>query len=98
MQSDSEGLLLFGACAVVAVEVIVIEELPNFKETYNEVRARRRRRMIVTPHETPLHHHTITVVDEPMAASGIYEPVQQQEMTMRSRNVMVCPIRSKFLL
>ena len=98
MQTDSEGLLLFGACAVVAVAVVVIEEWPNIKDAYNEVRARRRRRMLITPHETHLHHPTIPIVDEPMAASGIQEPVRQQEMSMRSRNIMVCPIRLKISL
>ena len=71
--------------------VVVIEEWPTIKETYNEVRARRRRRMMTAPHETHLHPHPLPVVNEPMMASGFHEPVQQQEMTVRSRNVMVCP-------
>lgn len=95
LQSDSEGLLLFGACAVVAVAVVVIEEWPTIKETYKEVRARRRRRMVVTPHETRLHHHTLPVVDEPMTASGYHEPLQDQEMTMRSRNVLVLSLSAE---
>jgi hypothetical protein len=81
---NHQGLILFGACAVVAVAVVVIEEWPMIKETYHEVRARRRRRMSVVPHE---HHHLHLSTEEVgMAASGIHEPLQ--EMTMRSRNTV----------
>jgi hypothetical protein len=83
IHSDSKGLVIFGACAVVAVAVVVIEEWPTIKETYQEVRARRRRRLIVCAHE---HHLPISEEEQPMAASGINEPVQ--EMTMRSRNIV----------
>jgi len=82
------GLILFGACAVVAVAVVVIEEWPAIKETYLEVRSRRRRRMTVDPHE---HHRSPnqhpSTEDVTMTASGFHEPLQ--EMTMRSRNTDV---------
>ena len=83
--SDSEGLLFFGACAVVAVAVVVIEEWPTIKETYHEVRARRRQRMMNGHHRR--HYHDRVPVDESLTASGIHEPLQQ-EMTMRARNVV----------
>lgn len=86
-----KGLILFGACAVVAVAVVVIEEWPTIRETYREVRARRRRRMSVAPHEVYSHrsqnqgnNHGGMAEEPAMAASGIHEPLQ--EMTMRSRN------------
>lgn len=82
-----QGLLLFGACAVVAVAVVVIEEWPTIKETYLEVRdRRRRRRMSVAPH---VYHRPSSVSPEQeqsMVASGIQEPLQ--EMTLRSRNLV----------
>ena len=85
--SDLEGLIIFGACAVVAVAVVVIEEWPNIKETYYEVRARRRRRRLVPPHQ---HYYTVPVDEQPLAASGIHEPVQEtQEMSMRSRTTVL---------
>ena len=68
----------------MAVAVVIVEEWPMIKETYHEVRARRRRRMSVVPHE---HHHLHLPTEEvAMAASGIHEPLQ--EMTMRSRNTV----------
>jgi hypothetical protein len=80
-ESDREGLLIFGVCAVVTVAVIVIEEWPAIKETYQEVRSRRRRRrMVVEPHERQ------DTGEETMMASGIQESLR--EMTMRARNVM----------
>lgn len=85
--ADSQGLILFGACAVVAVAAVVIEEWPAIKETYFEVRARRRRRMIVTPHEHyNFPNQNLSTEEVTMAASGIQEPLQ--EMTMRSRNTV----------
>jgi hypothetical protein len=87
MQANSKGLIFFGACAVVAVAVVVIEEWPTIKETYYEVRARRRqRRMAVNPHQ---HHHHISIEEEEhsMTTSGIREPLPPQEMIMRSRTV-----------
>lgn len=85
--ADPKGLILFGACAVVAVAVVVIEEWPAIKETYLEVRSRRRRRMSVAPHE---HHRSPnqhpSTEDVTMTASGFQEPLQ--EMTMRSRNTV----------
>jgi hypothetical protein len=80
-ESDREGLLIFGVCAVVTVAVIVIEEWPAIKETYQEVRSRRRqrRRMQVEPHQRE------DTGEETMMASGIQE--SSREMTMRARNV-----------
>lgn len=87
--SDPEGLIIFGACAVVAVAVVVIEEWPTIKETYSQVRARRRRRMVVAPHQ----RFDASADDQPLNASGIHESVHEaQEMTMRSRNLVACPL------
>jgi len=82
-----KGLILFGACAVVAVAVVIIEEWPAIKETYIEVRdRRRRRRMSVAPHEYDRSLGFEQQPGQPMGASGIQEPLQ--EMTMRSRNLV----------
>jgi hypothetical protein len=82
-----QGLLLFGACAVVAVAVVVIEEWPTIKETYLEVRdRRRRRRMSVAPHEYHRPSSVSPEQEQSMVASGIQEPLQ--EMTLRSRNLV----------
>ena len=81
-----KGLILFGACAVVAVAVVVIEEWPTIKETYFEVRDRRRRRRIsVAPHE--YHRHSSPDAEQVMVASGVHEP--PQEMAMRARALVL---------
>ena len=70
---------------MVVVAVAVIEEWPNIKQTYNQVRAARRRRQMLSVQS---HSYGLPVEEqEPMMASGIHEPVQ--EMTMRSRNAVL---------
>ena len=74
---------------MVAVAVVVIEEWPNIKQTYQEVRAARRRRRMLPVHS---HSHSFPAAQldeeqEPMMASGIHEP-PVHEMTMRSRNTV----------
>jgi len=91
IESNSQGLIIFGACAVVAVAVVVIEEWPAIKQTYQEVRAARRRRRMLLPVQNHAHTFTTPVQQdeeqEPMMASGIHEP-PVHEMTMRSRNTV----------
>ena len=91
-ESNSKGLIIFGACAVVAVAVVVIEEWPTIKQTYQEVRAAQRRRRLLSVQS---HTHTFPRGEEdeqePMMTSGIHEPAAIQEMTMRSRNTVPCP-------
>jgi len=80
-----QGIIIFGACAVVVVAAVVIEEWPNIKETYIAVRNRRRQRhrgLLVRAHQR--HSHVPEEDQLSLAASGIHDP-PPQEMAMRSR-------------
>jgi hypothetical protein len=78
-----QGLIIFGACAVVAITVVVIEEWPTIKQTYREVRARRRQRLAAA-HQHSSFEYLSAEEEQPLAASGIHDG--HQEMNMRSRN------------